>query len=74
MMCRASVGEFGPSPIQKPPGEEEGECQSLLNLTAATDVEPSKISAGVIQMWLSFPTLCLPFFLISFFRPSPEQW
>lgn len=57
----------------KPPGEVEGECQSLLNLTTAADAEPSNISAGVIQMWLSFPNLCLPLFF-PFFRLSPEQW
>lgn len=62
MMCRASVGEFGPSPIQEPLGEMEGACGSLLNLATAADMEASKISAGVIWMWLSFPTLCLLFF------------
>jgi len=61
MMCRASVGEFGPSPIEKPLGEAEEECGSLLNMVTAADTAASKISAGVIQMWLSFPTLRLLF-------------
>lgn len=62
MMCRASVGEFGPSPIQKPPGEAEGACGSLLNPATAADMETSKISVGVIQMWLPFSTPGLLFF------------
>lgn len=61
MMCRASVGEFGPSPIQYPPGEVEGVCGSPLNPATAADMEASKTSADVIQMWLSFPTIHLLF-------------
>lgn len=47
MMCRASLGEFGPSPSRKPPGEAKGACGSLFVSATAADMEVSKISAGV---------------------------
>lgn len=61
MMYRASVGEFGPSPIQEPLGEMEGACGSLLNLDTAADMEASKISACVIWMWLFLLSACFFF-------------
>lgn len=67
MMCRASLGEFGPSPNQKPPGEAKGACGNRFTSATAANMEVSKISAGVKEMRLSFTTLtffttCLAFF------------
>lgn len=70
MMCRASLGEFGPSPNQKPPGEAKGACGSLFISATAAGMEISKISAGVKEVRLSFTTLaffttCLGFFYLT---------
>lgn len=74
MMCRASLGEFGPSPSRKPPGEAKGACGSLFVSATAADMEVSKISAGV-RGEAVFHYSCFCYYLFGVFVwQSPGQW